>query len=589
MEGETASCMEPQLISAGGHAELLLTSEDLDFFVGLCSDFNKLLDADIIDGYGDGADARLQAQNSSVANLASRLAFARSRADQVPSACKGRDHRTAAEAGVRAKVRLQEQLKSLHLTPSFLGWSRIRSQSTATKAVSTNQLSYPGARSLPNVLTSDVAVTWHRSASKAGFETSVNGLCKAQPLTLSSLHRSFLSLKHILADLVHHHPRPGSAGHDSELASKVLSSAASSKSCLQDAGLPVECDPTPSPRDAATARGLERPLYLAHAAPKHPVASLLYVARLEKELAEARAEQARLQDQAARLASLRQRYHALLERVFPGSSEGGGLEDEIDKQMVQRCRALALLLNKEEARKATYKKWRAELFGSLSSLTGTIYCMWDVIVPRLCPSTHGDSVTAVTAALKDLRTHPLHYGYYGAFWGMGSGHTRSTLAKVLREVDKELLEVVDEDGHVDTLPAHRALQAVQVVLGRACQQVDETAVVVGQTMEAVPEAPKVTVKNITAFSTLIAAVQLGYSVWLLETHCRLSDCFQDVAGACVDICKCIYWFDRQLQALEQKLKAVKTLHAQAHREMHLHRHELLKAAIFGAKASAQQE
>eukprot|EP00899_Mesostigma_viride_P004224 jgi/Mesvir1/13802/Mv15959-RA.2 len=452
MEGETASCMEPQLISAGGHAELLLTSEDLDFFVGLCSDFNKLLDADIIDGYGDGADARLQAQNSSVANLASRLAFARSRADQlqVPSACKGRDHRTAAEAGVRAKVRLQEQLKSLHLTPSFLGWSRIRSQSTATKAVSTNQLSYPGARSLPNVLTSDVAVTWHRSASKAGFETSVNGLCKAQPLTLSSLHRSFLSLKHILADLVHHHPRPGSAGHDSELASKVLSSAASSKSCLQDAGLPVECDPTPSPRDAATARGLERPLYLAHAAPKHPVASLLYVARLEKELAEARAEQARLQDQAARLASLRQRYHALLERVFPGSSEGGGLEDEIDKQMVQRCRALALLLNKEEAR-------------------------------------------------------------------------------------------------------------------------------------------KVTVKNITAFSTLIAAVQLGYSVWLLETHCRLSDCFQDVAGACVDICKCIYWFDRQLQALEQKLKAVKTLHAQAHREMHLHRHELLKAAIFGAKASAQQE
>eukprot|EP00899_Mesostigma_viride_P014260 jgi/Mesvir1/22835/Mv20095-RA.1 len=120
----------------------------------------------------------------------------------------------------------------------------------------------------------------------------------------------------------------------------------------------------------------------------------------------------------------------------------------------------------------------------------------------------------------------------------------------------------------------------RMMLERAAKQVELALGNVGDVNDSVPEAPKVRLDGLRDFSMCIADVQKGYSMWLLENKSSLAVRFQDVVNVCIEICKCLFWFDRRLlQELNPKLEGITTLYSRSMRELHAHRHALLASAL----------
>eukprot|EP00899_Mesostigma_viride_P004250 jgi/Mesvir1/13826/Mv15977-RA.1 len=556
--GSTAAEADPPGMASPRQLSGPVPGEDLERFVKICNELAELEAG--MNGFRE-ATAQLESQNARVAGLARRLELTKAKASAV-----NQKPTPTVDARARARQRLQGQLKGSHLPPSMPSLRSLGSSSNLSDGATA--FSRGRTRSLPNLLESDLDVSWRKDkliidSSGHSFVTSERGKPVRRP---SMIRKSINTIKSSFAGLL-----PGKARKGQGTKEGVPSDPSSCPA--QEMGAAGPKAPSPPP-DTEPPRRYSAPSNeaMAHLSVSPSSTTL---GQMEKELADAKVEQTRLQVQVSRLASLRQQYDSLLERVFCGW-EGKGPGDEREKEMAVRCRALAMLLKREAANEAAYLKSRTALFDILPSLTSAIYCLWNVLEPQLGASGNAACRDKVGSALKRLRTNPLHYGYYGAFFGLG-GAGRSSEDGGEDRGEEGGGGAEEGDGKA---PAQwTAAQLPPGVLSRVSNQMETSLRAVEEAMESVTEAPKVSTESLKGFISLVSAIQQGYSTWLLETKCHLSQRFEDVTDACLDVCKCLQWLDRRMHELDPKLKGITMLYTRSMREVHLRRHQLLKAAV----------
>eukprot|EP00899_Mesostigma_viride_P013371 jgi/Mesvir1/22034/Mv15919-RA.1 len=289
------------------------------------------------------------------------------------------------------------------------------------------------------------------------------------------------------------------------------------------------------------------------------------VESLQQEVGAADSELRRLMKKDDRLTALRQQYNEFMNRVF-NSTGGDGLHDEEEQRLEVDCRRLSLLYNEKEKEKVIFDKCRCSLFDTVTCVSDVIYCMRDLIDdPK--------SEEEIKKVLKELRSNPLHYGYYGAIYGLGSS-TSQLIAEAMRErMDAKGLEM-------DDVSQNDIREARKVALNTARDQLTHARTTLAEVMEAIPDMPKVDTSGLEGFSILVNQVIAGYSLHVLESKMPLPKRFAAACKSCEDTCKSLQWVDRQLMdVVNPKLEGITTLYTRAMRALDKRRHELLDAAL----------